>query len=129
MVERQGAARHELLVFLGHGRLLDGLPARPLESDRPPPHDVDNPLQNILKPHGNLNRRAVALQLVPNHPDHSPRVCADAVEFVDESDARNVVAAHLPIDCDGLALDAADAGEQGGKRGGEKRTERGGNCL
>lgn len=53
--------------------------------------------------------KARALPLCARHPDDSPGVGSNAVELVDESDAGHVVALHLAVDGDALALDAADA--------------------
>lgn len=51
------------------------------------------------------------------HPNDPPGVGADSVELVDEGDAGHVVALHLAVDGDALALHAADAGAGRALRG------------
>jgi len=65
-----------------------------------PPHadQVNHAFEAILGADGDLHRNGVQVQLLPQLPGHALRVGTRAVQLVDESDARHLVAPHLAID-------------------------------
>jgi hypothetical protein len=60
---------------------------------------------------GNLHGHRIVAQLFFELPDHAKRIGTAAVALVDKGDAGYLVALHLLIDGDGLALDPANRAE------------------
>jgi len=76
-----------------------------------PLDDVDDALEPRLGADGDLERRAVDLELISSLLDDLPWVGACTVKLVDKYGAGDPVAPHLAIDGDALALDAANRAE------------------
>lgn len=70
---------------------------------------VHQPRERVFEADGNLNGRAVVLELLTDLGEHAPGVGARAVTLVDERESRNGVAPHLAVHCDRLRLHAACA--------------------
>ena len=71
------------------------------------------PWKSASAPIGICRTSGVALQARHDHVDAAVELRADAVELVDEADARDVVPVGLAPDGLGLRLDAGDAVEHG----------------
>jgi hypothetical protein len=65
------------------------------------------PEKSDSRPIGSCMATGPVAELLLELIDHAERVGAGAVAFVDEGDARHLVAAHLLVDGDGLGLHAA----------------------
>ncbi len=76
-------------------------------------HEVDEAPELGLGAHGHLSGHGVCTQTVLHGLDRVEEVGADAVELVDERDARDVVVGSLTPDGLGLRLDASDGVEDG----------------
>lgn len=72
-------------------------------------NQVHQPRQRVFKSDGNLNGRAVVLELLTDLGEYAPGVGARAVTLVDERESRHGVAPHLAVHCDRLRLHAACA--------------------
>ena len=62
-------------------------------------NDVHHPLEVLLQSDGDLHEGRVEAQLVVDLLDDSHGLRAQAVQFVDEGDARDFVAPHLSVHC------------------------------
>ncbi len=67
---------------------------------------IDDPLERRLFAHRDLEFDRVMAELLFEHRGDPVVVRAGVVHLVDESDARNAVTLHLPVDRDRLTLDA-----------------------
>ncbi|KAJ0162728.1 hypothetical protein CTA2_4081 [Colletotrichum tanaceti] len=72
---------------------------------------VDDALELVLGADGDLDGGGGDLELAVDLLDGLPGVGAHAVHLVHEADAGDVVALHLAVDGDGLALDARDGAQ------------------
>src|SRR6202035_355068 len=70
--------------------------------------EVDHALEVVFRANGNLDRYRDAFQPFADLPLHAKEVGADAIHFVDESDARHLVLVCLAPDGLRLRLHATD---------------------
>ncbi|KAF5048383.1 hypothetical protein DSECCO2_450710 [anaerobic digester metagenome] len=71
-------------------------------------HQVDNAFQMILKPDGNLHQNRIQAELLDQLLFDTVRIGPGSVAFIDKGNTGNMVALHLPVNGNRLALYAAD---------------------
>ncbi len=71
-------------------------------------NEIDNALKFVLVSDGQLHQNGVAAEFCTQLFDYLVRIGACAVHFVDECQARDMIASHLPVDGERLCLDSAD---------------------
>jgi len=96
---------------LGDGAVDDELAAVALEAPGLHLDEVDDARELVLQADGKLEQHRVVAELLAELLLDAQRVGADAIALVDEGDARDVVAAHLAVDRQRLALNAGDRAE------------------
>src|SRR6266542_3832457 len=81
------------------------------EADRLHRDEIDDADELVLEADGELHQHRVVLELLAELILHAERVRAGPVALVDEREARHLVAPHLAVDGERLALDAGDRAE------------------
>ena len=66
------------------------------------------PAMIVFEAHRHLKQHRIVVKFVLELPGYPKRVGAGPIAFVDECDAGDFVAHHLPVDGNGLGLDPAD---------------------
>ncbi len=91
--------------------LEDLLAVRALEAEGPHLDEIDHALELVFEADGELEEHRVQVQLLAELVLDALRVGAGAVALVDERDAGDAVAPHLPVDGERLRLHARDGAE------------------
>ena len=114
VVHRQGfehrrAVRLGLFEVVCRNRLEDDIhPLLAFVVDRSHLNEIDHAFEVRTRSDRNLENHRRHVQLVPDLLHHAEEVGSGTVHLVDEPDARHLVALHLAVDGQRLALDATD---------------------